>query len=132
MKDENVSDNHHIVILYIKKDDIFYILDTSGMSQDYTYFENARKFLFGNSIIVKSVELLQRLEGSISDYEGENKGYYVAWSYFLIRCYIINDNEVSINKLIKIIIPACNSGENKLSLMMRRLIRNFTHECIYG
>ena len=132
IKDKNKSNNHHIIILYIKKNDTFYILDPSGASIDYEYYEEAKNLLFENYIIVKSMETLQGLEGSVEDYKGEIKGYCIAWSYFFIRCYIINNDEVELDELIDLIISACNRDRSKLEIMMRRLIRNYTYECIYG
>jgi hypothetical protein len=121
----NTWNAHSILVIYIKKDDIFYIIDTDNIDGIYTYYEYARYMFFNRFIVIEETNILQCLEYKAKNYEGEFDGYCVAWSYLFANLFLLS-YDGNINKILNLILYKCESNPTKL----RKLIRNFTFLCL--
>lgn len=117
---------HSILIIYIKKDDQFYIIDSNGAASIYTYYGEAKRSFFGNPIEIKESLILQRLEEKIENFESEIGGYCTAWAYLYAVLFVYSDKKDNgtIIDIASLILTKCENNPIKL----RKLIRNFTYE----
>lgn len=124
---ENIKKHGHLILVfYIKNEDKFYILDPSGISSTFYYFIDAITIMFENYEIIVEMNQLQQREGQIENYNGEIGGYCEPWCYLFIKCYMID--YTNLNEIIECILCACNGDP----IILRKLIRIFSYECIYG
>jgi hypothetical protein len=117
---------HSILIIYDKKKNQFYIIDSNGAASLYKYYDIAKRIFFDEPIEIKEAMILQRLESKLSVFENEVDGYCVAWSYLYGILFILSDTK-DIEEITAVIMKKCNNSPVKL----RKLIRNFTFECAY-
>ena len=117
---------HSILIIYDKKKNQFYIIDSNGAANLYKYYDIAKRIFFDEPIEIKEAMILQQLEAKLTDFENELDGYCVAWSYLYAILFILSETK-DIKEIPTVIMRKCDNSPVKL----RKLIRNFTFECSY-
>ena len=121
------SEHHSIVVIFSKKEDLFYILDPSGVSEDYSFFEYAKNKFFPNNKTIKLMNKLQFIESKIPYLENELDGYCHAWSALFIKCFLLYHKDKEIEEIIDCILNTCNND----SISLRKLVRIFSYEQTY-